>query len=108
MFNLTDSEFSFDAEVSKLACCLNGAFFHLVQTVECPSIMIKMSALNTVLDTVMLRDRGISNLSTARYVLSSLVVIILRLRGEKGNVDGWKPSDSDKDTGVRGHGSCCP
>lgn len=27
MFNLTDSEFSFDAEVSKLACGLNGALY---------------------------------------------------------------------------------
>lgn len=71
-------------------------------------MMIIISALNTVLNTVTSRDRGISNLSPARYVLSFLVVIIQRLRREKGNVDGWKPSDSDKNTGVGGHGSCCP
>lgn len=71
-------------------------------------MMITMPALNMVLDTVTPRDRGISNLSTARYVLSFFVVIIQRLRGEKGNVDGWKPSDSDKNTVVEGHGSCCP
>lgn len=93
MFNLTNSEFSFDVDVSKLPCGLNGALYF----------------------TSMDADGGLSkyagNKAGAKYgtgYCDSQCPRDLKFINGKGNVDGWTASDNDKNAGVGGHGSCCP
>ncbi|KAE8384835.1 putative 1,4-beta-D-glucan cellobiohydrolase A [Aspergillus alliaceus] len=92
-FNLLNSEFTFDVDASQLPCGLNGAVY-----------FVAMDA-----------DGGVgnypSNKAGAKYgtgYCDSQCPRDLKFINGKANVEGWKPSDSDKNAGVGGHGSCCP
>ncbi|PIG82932.1 cellobiohydrolase celD [Aspergillus arachidicola] len=92
-FNLLNNEFTFDVDASKLPCGLNGAVY-----------FVSMDA-----------DGGVAKYSTnkagAKYgtgYCDSQCPRDLKFINGQANVEGWTPSDSDKNAGVGGHGSCCP
>ncbi|KOC18644.1 1,4-beta-D-glucan cellobiohydrolase B, partial [Aspergillus flavus AF70] len=92
-FNLLNNEFTFDVDASKLPCGLNGAVY-----------FVSMDA-----------DGGVAKYSTnkagAKYgtgYCDSQCPRDLKFINGQANVEGWEPSDSDKNAGVGGHGSCCP
>ncbi|KAF7156891.1 hypothetical protein CNMCM5623_000736 [Aspergillus felis] len=92
-FNLLNSEFTFDVDVSNLPCGLNGALY-----------FVAMDA-----------DGGMSKYPTnkagAKYgtgYCDSQCPRDLKFINGAANVEGWKPSSNDKNAGVGGHGSCCP
>ncbi|GMF69026.1 unnamed protein product [Aspergillus oryzae] len=85
-FNLLNNEFTFDVDASKLPCGLNGAVY-----------FVSMDA-----------DGGVAKYSTNKagakygtgYCDSQCPRDLKFINGQ--------PSDSDKNAGVGGHGSCCP
>jgi len=91
-FNLLNSEFTFDVDVSNLPCGLNGALY-----------FVSMD-----------KDGGMGKYSTnkagAKYgtgYCDAQCPRDLKFINGQGNVEGWKPSSNDKNAGVGGHGSCC-
>jgi len=91
-FNLLNQEFTFDVDVSKLPCGLNGAVY-----------FVSMD-----------KDGGMAryptNLAGAKYGVGycdSQCPRDLKFINGQGNSDGWTPSTNDKNAGVGGHGSCC-
>ncbi|THC95675.1 hypothetical protein EYZ11_004842 [Aspergillus tanneri] len=91
-FNLLGNEFTFDVDVSKLPCGLNGALYF----------------------TAMDADGGVKkypdNKAGAKYgtgYCDSQCPRGLKFINGMANVEGWQPSKSDKNAGVGGHGSCC-
>ncbi|OOQ84669.1 putative 1,4-beta-D-glucan cellobiohydrolase A [Penicillium brasilianum] len=91
-FKLLNQEFTFDVDVSKLPCGLNGALY-----------FVSMDA-----------DGGLSkyenNKAGAKYgtgYCDSQCPRDLKFINGQGNVEGWVPSENDANTGVGNHGSCC-
>jgi len=91
MFNLIGKEFSFDVDVSKLPCGLNGAMY----TVE------------------MAADGGMgkgNNKAGAKYgtgYCDSQCPHDIKFIDGKANSDGWEPSPNDKNAGTGKTGACC-
>jgi len=91
MFNLIGKEFTFDVDVSKLPCGLNGALY-----------FVEMAA-----------DGGINkgnNKAGAKYgtgYCDSQCPHDIKFNG-KANVEGWNPSDNDPNAGSGEIGACCP
>ncbi|KAJ2922827.1 hypothetical protein H1R20_g14212, partial [Candolleomyces eurysporus] len=92
MFNLLNKEFTFDVDVSKLPCGINGALY-FVQMDE---------------------DGGMSKYSGNKagakygtgYCDSQCPRDIKYINGE-ANVEGWNPSPNDTNAGTGGYGTCC-
>ncbi|KAI9930742.1 hypothetical protein MW887_011499 [Aspergillus wentii] len=92
LYKLLGQEFTFDVDVSKLPCGLNGALY-----------FVSMDA-----------DGGMAKYSTneagAKYgtgYCDSQCPRDLKFINGQANVEGWEPSDSDANSGVGNHGSCC-
>ncbi|PKS11422.1 hypothetical protein jhhlp_003185 [Lomentospora prolificans] len=92
MFTLLGNEFTFDVDVSKLGCGLNGALY-----------FVSMDA-----------DGGLakspSNKAGAKYgtgYCDAQCPRDLKFIDGKGNIVGWNPSDNDQNAGVGEMGSCC-
>jgi cellulose 1,4-beta-cellobiosidase len=91
-FNMLNQEFTFDVDVSNLPCGLNGALY-----------MVGMSA-----------DGGTGAYSGNKagpkygtgYCDAQCPRDLKFINGE-GNVDGWKASSNNQNTGVGNYGSCC-
>ncbi|KAE8145879.1 putative 1,4-beta-D-glucan cellobiohydrolase A [Aspergillus avenaceus] len=92
-FNLLNSEFTFDVDAGDLPCGLNGAVY-----------FVAMAADGGVGDYP-------ANKAGAKYgtgYCDSQCPRDLKFINGQANVEGWEPSDGDKNAGVGGHGSCCP
>jgi cellulose 1,4-beta-cellobiosidase len=92
MFQLMDNEFTFDVDLSKLDCGMNGALY-FVQMDE-DGGMAKYS----------------SNKAGAKYgtgYCDAQCARDLKFVGGKANVEGWAPSTNDKNAGVGPYGACC-
>ncbi|KAF9883012.1 hypothetical protein FE257_004325 [Aspergillus nanangensis] len=92
MFKLLNQEFTFDVDVSKLPCGLNGALY-----------FVAMDA-----------DGGLSKYSTnkagAKYgtgYCDSQCPRDLKFINGQANVEGWEASSNDVNAGTGGRGSCC-
>lgn len=92
MFTLTGNEFTFDVDLSKLDCGLNGALY-FVQMAE---------------------DGGMSaysgNKAGAKYgtgYCDAQCARDLKFIGGKANVEGWQASSNDQNSGVGDMGACC-
>jgi cellulose 1,4-beta-cellobiosidase len=92
MFNLIGKEFTFDVDVSKLPCGLNGALY-----------FVEMAA-----------DGGIgkgNNKAGAKYgtgYCDSQCPHDIKFINGKANVEGWNPSGNDANSGQGKIGACCP
>lgn len=92
MFNLIGKEFTFDVDVSKLPCGLNGALY-----------FVEMAA-----------DGGINkgnNKAGAKYgtgYCDSQCPHDIKFINGVANVEGWNPSDNDSNAGQGKMGACCP
>lgn len=92
MFNLINKEFTFDVDVSKLPCGLNGALY-----------FVEMAS-----------DGGIgkgNNKAGAKYgtgYCDSQCPHDIKFINGKANVNGWNPSDADPNAGAGEIGACCP
>jgi cellulose 1,4-beta-cellobiosidase len=92
MFNVIGKEFTFDVDVSKLPCGLNGALY-----------FVEMTA-----------DGGIgkgNNKAGAKYgtgYCDSQCPHDIKFINGKANVAGWNPSDADPNAGSGDIGACCP
>ncbi|KAF4628823.1 hypothetical protein G7Y89_g9321 [Cudoniella acicularis] len=91
-FDLRNQEFTFDVDVSKLPCGLNGALY-----------MSGMAA-----------DGGVSqypgNKAGAKYGVGycdSQCPRDLKFINGVANVDGWVPDSNSANSGIGNHGSCC-
>ncbi|KAM0723669.1 hypothetical protein Q7P37_000657 [Cladosporium fusiforme] len=90
MFNLKNQEFTFDVDVSKIGCGLNGALY-----------FVSMPA-----------DGGLSTTNKAGtkfgtgYCDAQCPKDIKFING-KANVEGWGGSDNNANTGAGNTGSCC-
>jgi cellulose 1,4-beta-cellobiosidase len=91
MFNLIGKEFTFDVDVSKLPCGLNGALY-----------FVEMAA-----------DGGLgkgNNKAGAKYgtgYCDSQCPHDIKFINGKANVEGWNPSDADPNAGQGKIGACC-
>lgn len=92
MFNLIGKEFTFDVDVSKLPCGLNGALY-----------FVEMAA-----------DGGMgkgNNKAGAKYgtgYCDAQCPHDIKYINGKANVVGWNPSPNDPNAGKGEIGSCCP
>jgi cellulose 1,4-beta-cellobiosidase len=91
-FNLLNNEFTFDVDVSKLPCGLNGALY-----------FVAMDA-----------DGGLAtqpnNKAGAKYgtgYCDSQCPRDVKFIGGEANVDGWNPTEGNPDSGVGELGACC-
>ncbi|KAF8148440.1 cellobiohydrolase I-II [Crassisporium funariophilum] len=92
MFKLLNQEFTFDVDVSKLPCGLNGALYF----------------------SQMDEDGGLSRFSTNKagakygtgYCDSQCPRDIKFINGE-ANVEGWKGASNDANAGTGNYGTCC-
>ncbi|SPO04877.1 probable Probable 1,4-beta-D-glucan cellobiohydrolase A [Cephalotrichum gorgonifer] len=92
MFTLLGNEFTFDVDLSKLGCGLNGALY-----------FVSMDA-----DGGMSKDA--TNEAGAKYgtgYCDAQCPRDLKFINGLGNIEGWNPSDSDANAGVGEMGSCC-
>ncbi|KAK7702612.1 Exoglucanase 1 [Diaporthe eres] len=92
LFNLQNNEFSFDVDLSKLPCGLNGALYFV--SMDADGGMAKYS----------------TNTAGAKYgtgYCDSQCPRDLKFINGLGNAEGWKPSSNDANAGVGGSGSCC-
>ncbi|KAK4235475.1 glycoside hydrolase family 7 protein [Achaetomium macrosporum] len=92
MFALLGNEFTFDVDVSKLGCGLNGALYFVAMD----------------------EDGGASKYSTnkagAKYgtgYCDAQCPRDLRFINGEANAGDWKPSTNDQNAGVGQYGSCC-
>ena len=92
MFKLKNKEFTFDVDVSKLPCGLNGALY-----------MVEMDA-----------DGGMSkfpgNKAGAKYgtgYCDAQCPHDLKFINGEANCEDWKPSSTDVNSGVGKYGTCC-
>ncbi|KAK3349419.1 glycoside hydrolase [Lasiosphaeria hispida] len=92
MFTLLGNEFTFDVDVSKLGCGLNGALY-----------FVSMD-----------EDGGLSKYSTnkagAKYgtgYCDAQCPRDLKFINGEANVEGWNESSNDENAGVGNYGSCC-
>ncbi|KAH7395028.1 glycoside hydrolase [Phaeosphaeria sp. MPI-PUGE-AT-0046c] len=92
MFNLIGKEFTFDVDVSKLPCGLNGALY-----------FVEMAA-----------DGGMgkgNNKAGAKYgtgYCDAQCPHDIKYINGVANVEGWNPSDADPNAGSGKLGACCP
>jgi cellulose 1,4-beta-cellobiosidase len=91
-FDLIDNEFTFDVDLSNVACGLNSALYFVP----------------------MEEDGGMASYPTnkagAKYgtgYCDSQCARDLKFIAGEGNIEGWEPSDSDDQAGVGSHGACC-
>ncbi|KAF4612635.1 hypothetical protein D9613_011799 [Agrocybe pediades] len=92
MFKVLNQEFSFDVDLSKLPCGLNGALY--------------FSAMD--------EDGGMARFSTNKagakygtgYCDSQCPRDIKFINGE-ANAEGWQPASNDANAGTGNYGSCC-
>eukprot|EP01132_Coremiostelium_polycephalum_P004631 gene4631-5784_t len=92
MFYLLGQEFSFDVDVSKLDCGLNGAVY-----------LVSMDSDGGV-------TRYPTNAAGAKYgtgYCDAQCPRDLKFISGQANVDGWIPSKNNPNTGIGNHGSCC-
>lgn len=92
IFNLLNKEFTFDVDVSNLACGLNGALYFVTMDADGG------------------KSKYANNKAGAKYGVGycdSQCPRDLKFINGLGNVEGWQPSDSDPNAGIGGHGSCC-
>nr|AMD09875.1 beta-1,4-exoglucanase [Mesosa myops] len=91
VFNLLNKEFTFDVDVSKLPCGTNGALYF----VEMPAD----------------GDKGKGNNNAgAKYgtgYCDAQCPHDLKFIAGEANVEGWEPSEGDKNSGSGKYGSCC-
>lgn len=91
-FNLLNQEFTFDVDVSKLPCGLNGALYFVS------------------MDKDGGKSRFSSNKAGAKYgtgYCDGQCPRDLKFINGQANCEGWKPSSNDANAGVGNHGSCC-
>ncbi|EJD41770.1 hypothetical protein AURDEDRAFT_199577 [Auricularia subglabra TFB-10046 SS5] len=93
MFDLPGQEFTFDVDVSKLPCGLNGALYF--SAMEADGGMAKFST-----------NKAGAKYGTG-YCDSQCPRDIKFINGE-ANVQGWQPSPNDTNAGTGGWGACCP
>ncbi|EGG15505.1 hypothetical protein DFA_10346 [Cavenderia fasciculata] len=92
MFYLLGQEFSFDVDVSKLDCGLNGALY-----------LVSMDSDGGM-------TRFPANSAGAKYgtgYCDAQCPRDLKFISGQGNCKGWVPSSNNPNTGVGGYGSCC-
>jgi cellulose 1,4-beta-cellobiosidase len=93
MFNVIGKEFTFDVDVSKLPCGLNGALY-----------FVEMEE-----DGGMAKNSG--NKAGAKYgtgYCDAQCPHDIKFINGEANVEGWVPSDNDKNAGQGKYGACCP
>lgn len=91
IFDLLGNEFTFDVDVSKLPCGLNGALY-----------FVSMPADGGISDT---------NKAGAAYgtgYCDSQCPRDLKFIDGEANIEGWVSSSNNANTGLGDHGSCCP
>lgn len=92
MFKLLGNEFTFDVDVSKLGCGLNGALYFVS------------------MDEDGGKSKYSANKAGAKYgtgYCDAQCPRDLKFINGKANSDGWKPSDNDQNAGLGKMGSCC-
>lgn len=92
LFKLKNQEFTFDVDVSKLPCGLNGALY-----------MVEMDG-----DGGMSKYSG--NKAGAKYgtgYCDAQCPHDLKFINGEGNCQDWKPSKNDKNSGAGHYGTCC-
>ncbi|TGJ88182.1 hypothetical protein E0Z10_g579 [Xylaria hypoxylon] len=92
MFKLLGNEFTFDVDVSKLGCGLNGALYFVS------------------MDEDGGKAKYSSNKAGAKYgtgYCDAQCPRDLKFINGKANSEGWAPSSNDKNAGVGETGSCC-
>ena len=92
MFKLKNKEFTFDVDVSNLPCGINGALYFA--EMEADGGMSKYSG----------------NKCGAKYgtgYCDAQCPHDLKFINGEANCEGWKPSSSDKNSGVGKYGTCC-
>ncbi|CAG7954421.1 unnamed protein product [Penicillium olsonii] len=92
MFKLLNQEFTFDVDVSKLPCGLNGALYFV--NMDADGGMAKYPA----------------NKAGAKYgtgYCDAQCPRDLKFINGQANVEGWVPSSNDVNAGTGNHGSCC-
>ena len=92
LFKLKNKEFTFDVDVSNLPCGLNGALY-----------MVEMEG-----DGGMGKYPG--NKAGAKYgtgYCDAQCPHDLKFINGEANCEGWKPSSTDKNSGVGRYGTCC-
>ncbi|KYQ92394.1 glycoside hydrolase family 7 protein [Tieghemostelium lacteum] len=92
MFYVLGQEFSFDVDVSKLDCGLNGALYFVSMDSDGGTSRFPTNEAGAKFGT------GYCDAQCPRD---------LKFISGEGNVDGWVPSSNNPNTGVGGHGSCC-
>ncbi|RPA85863.1 hypothetical protein BJ508DRAFT_204802 [Ascobolus immersus RN42] len=93
MFNLLNKEFTFDVDVSKLPCGLNGALYF------------------SEMDADGGASRFPSNKAGAKYgtgYCDAQCPHDIKFINGEANVEGWNPSDEDANAGAGKYGTCCP
>ncbi|KAJ5560552.1 hypothetical protein N7513_002951 [Penicillium frequentans] len=92
MFDLLNQEFTFDVDVSNLPCGLNGALYFVA------------------MDSDGGMARFPTNKAGAKYgtgYCDSQCPRDLKFIDGEANSDGWTPSETDVNSGIGNHGSCC-
>ncbi|KAM7216627.1 glycoside hydrolase family 7 protein [Rhypophila decipiens] len=92
MFNLLGNEFTFDVDVSNIGCGINGALYFVSMDQDGG-----MAKYNT-------------NKAGAKYgtgYCDAQCPRDLKFINGLANVEGWEPSDGDKNAGAGPWGSCC-
>ncbi|KAK2773205.1 hypothetical protein FQN53_004244 [Emmonsiellopsis sp. PD_33] len=85
-FNLLDSEFTFDVDVSGIGCGLNGALYFVSMPPE---------------------GQGEAGAKYGTGYCDSQCPRDLKFIDGKANAEGWVPSEVDQNSGVGGRGACC-
>lgn len=92
MFDLRNQEFTFDVDMSKLPCGLNGALYFV--SMDADGGMAKSTA----------------NKAGAKYgtgYCDTQCPHDIKFIGGKANVEGWQPSENDSNAGKGTMGACC-
>ncbi|QDS73092.1 hypothetical protein FKW77_000280 [Venturia effusa] len=92
MFSLLNKEFSFDIDTSAVGCGLNPALYFVAMDQDGGKSKYPGNLAGAAMGT------GYCDAQCPRD--------IKWINGE-GNAVGWKPSTSDKNSGIGGFGSCC-
>ncbi|KAF4471003.1 exoglucanase type C [Fusarium albosuccineum] len=93
MFTLLGNEFTFDVDVSKISCGLNGALYFVSMDEDGGKAKYDGNKAGAKFGT------GYCDAQCARDV---------KFINGVGNVENWTPSDSDPNSGTGNLGSCCP
>lgn len=92
MFDLIGNEFSFDVDLSTVACGINSALYFVAMPEDGGSGDFPVNTAGAKYGT------GYCDSQCARD---------LKFLAGQGNYEGWMPSDSDASAGVGHLGSCC-